>query len=160
TVIAIGRTFSRNRLSARRAKRPGGRPGRYVRFVIARYTRPELGRIWTDQARMEHWRQVEVAACEAMQGPSPEELEAIRAGAFTDTLCVGRTHGIQAEPTTFGIKLAGFAFEAHRNAERLERAFSQAAVGAISGAVGTYSATAPDFERRVMERLGLRAEDV
>src|SRR6201995_2369952 len=45
----------------------------------------------------------------------------------------GRTPGIHAEPTTFGIKLAGFAFEAHRNAERLARAFDQAAIGAISG---------------------------
>src|SRR5205823_14533240 len=89
-------------------------------------------------------------------------VEAFAAAAreHVDTLCVGRTHGIQAEPTTFGIKLAGFAFEAHRNAERLERAFAQAAVGGISGAVGTYAATSPDFERRVMESLGLRAEDV
>jgi len=73
---------------------------------------------------------------------------------------VGRTHGIHAEPTTFGIKLAGFAFEAHRNAERLERAFAQAAVGAISGAVGTYAATSPQFEARVLQRLGLEAEPV
>ncbi len=55
----------------------------------------------------------------------------------------------------FGIKLAGFAFEAQRNVERLERAFAQAAVGALSGAVGTYSATSPEFERRVVARLGL-----
>jgi adenylosuccinate lyase len=76
------------------------------------------------------------------------------------TLCAGRTHGIHAEPTTFGIKLAGFAFEAERNRERLERAFTQAAVGAISGAVGTYSATSPDFEARVLGRLGLEHEPV
>jgi len=76
------------------------------------------------------------------------------------TLCVGRTHGIHAEPTTFGIKLAGFAFEAHRNAERLTRAFDQVAVGALSGAVGTYSATSPDFEERVLARLGLAREPV
>src|SRR5438067_6271590 len=81
-----------------------------------------------------------------------------RAREHRDTLCVGRTHGVHAEPTTFGVKLAGFAFEAHRNAERLERAFDQAAVGAISGAVGTYAATSPDFERRVLDRMGLRAE--
>jgi adenylosuccinate lyase len=74
------------------------------------------------------------------------------------TLCVGRTHGIHAEPTTFGIKLASFAFEAHRNVERLTRAFDQVAVGAISGAVGTYSATSPDFEERVLVRLGLARE--
>jgi adenylosuccinate lyase len=85
---------------------------------------------------------------------------AAQARAHRRTLCVGRTHGIHAEPTTFGIKLAGFAFEAHRNAERLERAFAQATVGALSGAVGTYAATSPDFERRVLGRLGLRAEPV
>jgi len=67
---------------------------------------------------------------------------------------------VHAEPTTFGVKLAGFAFEAHRNAERLERAFAQATVGAISGAVGTYAATSPEFEARVLERLGLAREDV
>jgi adenylosuccinate lyase len=182
-------------------------------------------------------RRVEVAACEEMEGPTAEELDAIRAATFTvqaiderekvtdhdtaafvdvlsesagpagrwihygltssdvldtglalqithvaglvlpdahrlaralaerarehvQTLCVGRTHGIHAEPTTFGIKLAGFAFEADRNARRLERAFTQAAVGAVSGAVGTYSATSPDFEARVLARLGLEREPV
>jgi adenylosuccinate lyase len=74
------------------------------------------------------------------------------------TLTAGRTHGIHAEPTTFGVKLASFAFEAHRNAERLDRAFAQATVGAISGAVGTYSATSPEFEQRVLGRLGLERE--
>jgi adenylosuccinate lyase len=83
-----------------------------------------------------------------------------RAREHADTLCVGRTHGVHAEPTTFGIKLAGFAFEAHRNAERLRRAFEQAAVGAVSGAVGTYAATSPAFEARVLDRLGLAREDV
>jgi adenylosuccinate lyase len=83
-----------------------------------------------------------------------------QARAHVDTLCVGRTHGIHAEPTTFGIKLAGFAFEAHRNLGRLQRAFDQVAVGAVSGAVGTYSATSPDFEERVLGRLGLRREPV
>ena len=83
-----------------------------------------------------------------------------RAREHTDTLCVGRTHGVHAEPTTFGVKLAGYAFEAHRNAERLQRAFQQVAVGALSGAVGTYAATGPEFEARVLARLGLRREDV
>ena len=58
------------------------------------------------------------------------------------------------------MKLAGLAFEAHRNAQRLERAFAQVAVGAISGAVGTYSATSPEFEARVLQRLDLEREDV
>jgi adenylosuccinate lyase len=205
--------------------------------VIARYTRPEMGAVWTDEARMETWRQVEVAASEQMEGPTAEELDAIRAATFTveavrereevtdhdvaafvdvlsasageagrwihygltssdvldtalalqlrragdiilpggrelvdalaararehvDTITVGRTHGVHAEPTTFGVKLAGFAFEAHRNLKRLERAFEHVAVGAMSGAVGTYSATDPDFERRVLGRLGLGVEPV
>jgi adenylosuccinate lyase len=76
-----------------------------------------------------------------------------------DTLCVGRTHGVHAEPTTFGLRLAGFAFEADRNLSRLADAFGQAAVGKLSGAVGTYASLPPAVEGRVMERLGLRAED-
>jgi adenylosuccinate lyase len=205
--------------------------------MIDRYTRPEMGALWTDEARMEAWRRVEVAACEAMQGPTAAELDAIRRATFTvaavdarerttdhdvaafvdvlsqsagdagrwihfgltssdvldtatalqlraageivlagarelvtaladrarehvDTVCVGRTHGVHAEPTTFGIKLAGFAMEAQRNAERLQRAFAQASVGAISGAVGTYPATSPDFEAGVLTGLGLEREPV
>ncbi len=83
-----------------------------------------------------------------------------RAREHTQTLCVGRTHGVHAEPTTFGVKLAGFAFEAHRNAQRLARAFAQTTVGAISGAVGTYAATSPDFEARILARLDILREDV
>ena len=205
--------------------------------MIARYTRPEMGAIWTDEAKMEAWRQVEVAAAEELDGPTEAELEAIRNATFTveavqereritdhdvaafvdvlaasagpagrwihfgltssdvldtalalqlraagerliagawelyraladqarahvDTVCTGRTHGVHAEPTTFGIKLAGYAMEAHRNAQRLERAFDQAATGALSGAVGTYASLGPDFEGRVLARLGLRAEAV
>ena len=205
--------------------------------MIERYTRPELGALWTDAARMEFWRQVEVAACEEMEGPTAAELEAIRAATFTvaavnerealtehdvaafvdvlaadageagrwihhgltssdvldtalalqlraagepivagarelvgllaqrarehaQTLCAGRTHGVHAEPTTFGLKLAGFAFEAERNATRLEQAFAGAAVGAISGAVGTHASHSPDFEARVLARLGLTAEPI
>jgi len=77
-----------------------------------------------------------------------------------DTLCVGRTHGVHAEPTTFGLRLAGFAFEADRNVARLENAFEQLAFGKLSGAVGTYASVPPAVEARVMERLGLRREDV
>ncbi len=205
--------------------------------MISRYTRPELGAVWTDEARMTAWRDVEVAAAEALEGPTEDELDAIRAATFTvaavsereritdhdvaafvdvlsadagpagrwihfgltssdvldtalalqirragepigagarelaaaladrarehaATLCVGRTHGVHAEPTSFGLKLAGFAFEAHRNAERLERAFAQASTGAISGAVGTYASLGPGFEARVLERLGIPGEPV
>src|SRR3954453_22204451 len=54
-----------------------------IEGVIARYTRPELGAVWTDEARMEAWRRVEVAACEEMEGPTREDLEGIRAATFT-----------------------------------------------------------------------------
>jgi len=211
--------------------------------MIARYTRPELGGLWSDQARMQAWRRVEVAAAEELgvlfgdSGPSARELDAIRAASFTveavqqreritehdvaafvDVLAqsageagrwihygltssdvldtalalqlraageaillgarelvellarrarehaatptVGRTHGVHAEPTSFGLKLAGFAFEAHRNEQRLRRAFDQLAVGALSGAVGTYAATSPLYEERVLARLGLPREQL
>jgi adenylosuccinate lyase len=209
--------------------------------VIPRYTREEIGAIWTPQRRMETWLQVELAATEAWaaEGIVPEDaarvsrerasftVEAVeererttghdvaafvdvvsasigeegrwlhygltssdvldtalalqlqdageiivrgargyrdalvaRAREFADTLCVGRTHGVHAEPTTFGLKLASFAFEADRNLQRLENAFEQAAVGNLSGAVGTYASVPPAVEARVMEALGLTAEDV
>ncbi|MDQ5831908.1 MAG: adenylosuccinate lyase [Actinomycetota bacterium] len=83
-----------------------------------------------------------------------------RAREHTDTLCVGRTHGIHAEPTTFGVKLAGFAFEAERNRRRLERAVAGVSVGGLSGAVGTYSANGPEVEAAVLSHLGLAQEDV
>ena len=83
-----------------------------------------------------------------------------RAREHAGTLCVGRTHGVHAEPTTFGVKLAGFAFEADRNLRRLERAVEQASVGALSGAVGTYAANGPEFEEIVLRRLGLAREAV
>ena len=205
--------------------------------MIARYTRPEMGAVWTDESRMSTWREVEVAAAEGLAGPTPADLEAIRGATFTveavqereqvtdhdvaafvdvlaasagpagrwihfgltssdvldtalalqlrragrilvpgarayaaalaerarehaATPCVGRTHGVQAEPTSFGLKLAGFAMEAHRNAERLASAFAQVEVGAISGAVGTYATLGPEYEARVLERLHLTAEPV
>jgi adenylosuccinate lyase len=83
-----------------------------------------------------------------------------RALEHRDTLCVGRTHGVHAEPTTFGLRLAGFAFEADRNLARLANAFEQLAFGKLSGAVGTYASVPPAVEARVMERLGLKREDV
>ena len=74
------------------------------------------------------------------------------------TVMVGRTHGVWAEPTTFGLKLATWAFELARDHERLERARQAIAVGKISGAVGTYAHTPPAIEERVCARLGLGAE--
>jgi adenylosuccinate lyase len=209
--------------------------------VIERYTRPEMGAVWSEQRRLDTWLAVELAVVEALaeQGVvPPEDAAAIRDRAsFTvdavkerervtdhdvaafvdvvaesvgeagrwvhhgltssdvldtalalqlaqaglllaggarsfrdalarrarehrDTLCVGRTHGVHAEPTNFGVKLAGFAFEAHRNLRRLERAVENASVGALSGAVGTYSANGPELEAAVLKRLGLSREDV
>jgi adenylosuccinate lyase len=209
--------------------------------VIERYTREEIGAVWTPQRRMDTWLQVELAATDAWaaEGVVPaedaaacrerasftvEEVsererttghdvaafvdvvsasigeagrwlhygltssdvldtalalqlreagEIVLAGArayrdalaqkareHADTLCVGRTHGVHAEPTTFGLKLAGFAFEADRNLARLGDAFEQATVGKLSGAVGTYASAPPPVEARVMDALGLRAEDI
>jgi adenylosuccinate lyase len=209
--------------------------------LIERYTRPEIGAVWSEQRKLDCWLVVELAATDALaeMGVVPaEDAAAIRDRAsFTvdavkerekvtdhdvaafvdvvagsvgepgrwvhhgltssdvldtalalqltaagliliggardyrdaliskarehrDTLCVGRTHGVHAEPTTFGVKLAGFAFEAHRNLRRLERAVEQASVGALSGAVGTYATNGPEFESRVLERLGLGRENV
>jgi len=209
--------------------------------VIPRYTRPEIGAVWSPQRKFECWLEVELAATEAWaeEGAVPREAaEAARANAaFTveavnerekvtdhdvaafvdvvaasvgehgrwihygltssdvldtalalqlreagevvlasarayrdvlveralehrDTLCVGRTHGVHAEPTTFGLRLAGFAFEADRNLGRLTDAFEQLAFGKLSGAVGTYASVPPAVEARVMERLGLQREDV
>jgi adenylosuccinate lyase len=209
--------------------------------VIERYTRPEMGAVWSEQRKLDTWLAVELAVVEALadQGVVPaEDAAAIRDRAsFTvdavkerekvtdhdvaafvdvvaesvgepgrwvhhgltssdvldtalalqlthaglllaggaqsfrdalvrrarehrDTLCVGRTHGVHAEPTTFGVKLAGFAFEANRNLRRLERAVENLSVGALSGAVGTYSANGPELEAGVLKRLGLSREDV
>jgi adenylosuccinate lyase len=209
--------------------------------VIPRYTREQIGAVWSPQRKFECWLEVELAATEAWaeEGAVPREAaEAARANAaFTveavderekvtdhdvaafvdvvaasvgehgrwihygltssdvldtalalqlreagevvlasarayrdalveralehrETLCVGRTHGVHAEPTTFGLRLAGFAFEADRNLTRLSDAFDQLGFGKLSGAVGTYASVPPAVEARVMERLGLKREDV
>jgi len=209
--------------------------------VIERYTRPEMGAIWSERRKLESWLQVELAVVDALveRGVVPQEdgdairdraaftVDAVkereqvtdhdvaafvdvvaasvgeagrwvhhgltssdvldtglalqlsqaalvlvggahdyrdalirRAREHADTLCVGRTHGVHAEPTTFGVKLAGFAFEAHRNVHRLERAAEIVSVGALSGAVGTYAANGPDIEEAVLRRLGLGLESV
>src|SRR5213076_1167299 len=72
-----------------------------------------------------------------------------------ETLQIGRTHGVHAEPTTFGLKLAGWAIELARGKERVARALEGMRVGKLSGAVGTYAATDPELERLACERLGL-----
>ena len=209
--------------------------------MIERYTRPEMGAVWSERRKFDTWLQVELAVVDALseQGVIPEEDAATirdrasftveevkerekvtdhdvaafvdvvagsvgeagrwvhhgltssdvldtalglqlsqagmilvggaadykaalirRAREHVDTICVGRTHGVHAEPTTFGVKLAGFAFEAHRNLIRLERAAEGVSVGALSGAVGTYAANGPEVEEAVLKRLGLAREEV
>src|SRR5205807_5298034 len=76
------------------------------------------------------------------------------------TVCIGRSHGIHAEPTTFGWKLAGWAFELDRAHSRLERALESCRVGQFSGTVGTYAAIDPEVERIACERLGLEPDPV
>jgi adenylosuccinate lyase len=73
---------------------------------------------------------------------------------------MGRTHGVHAEPTTFGLKLAGWVDEMRRNARRLAEAKAQAAVGKISGAVGTHATVPPEAEETTCARLGLAVEPV
>lgn len=83
-----------------------------------------------------------------------------RAREHKDTLCIGRSHGIHAEPTTFGLKLAGHYAAFARAKERLENAREEISVCAISGAVGTYATLDPEVEAYVAEKLGLRPETV
>jgi adenylosuccinate lyase len=78
-----------------------------------------------------------------------------RAEEHRDTLCMGRTHGVHAEPTTFGLKLAGWAFGLERDRARVDRALAGMRVGKLSGAVGQYAAIDPEVERLACERLGL-----
>jgi adenylosuccinate lyase len=82
-----------------------------------------------------------------------------RALEHRETVMVGRTHGVHAEPTTFGLKLASWAFELVRDRDRLRHARDNVSVGKLSGAVGTYSQTSPEVESYVCDRLGLTVED-
>jgi adenylosuccinate lyase len=83
-----------------------------------------------------------------------------RARAEAATVMMGRTHSVHAEPTTLGLKLAGWAFELDRDRARLARAFDDIATGKVSGPVGTYSLLAPDLEAEVLADLGLAADPV
>jgi adenylosuccinate lyase len=78
-----------------------------------------------------------------------------RAQEHRDTITIGRTHGVHAEPTTFGLKVLGWAFELERDRGRLDHALAGMRVGKLSGAVGTYATTTPDVERIACEALGL-----
>ena len=83
-----------------------------------------------------------------------------RAEEQRSTVMIGRTHGVHAEPTTFGLKLAGWAFELDRGRERLVHALEGMRVGKLSGAVGTYAAVDPEVERLACEQLGLEPAPV
>jgi adenylosuccinate lyase len=83
-----------------------------------------------------------------------------RAFEFKDTVQVGRTHGIHAEPITFGMKLGLWAFEVKRHLERLQRVTADAAVGKLSGAVGAYNTIDPRVEQLVCAQLGLGMEPI
>src|SRR5947209_4935800 len=80
-----------------------------------------------------------------------------RAFEFKDTPMVGRTHGIHAEPITFGLKLANWYCETQRNIERFDRAAEDMRVGKFSGAVGTFAHLSPELEEQMCARLGLKA---
>ena len=204
--------------------------------MIERYTRPEMGAIWTDENRFKAWLEVEIVACEAWAelGDIPkDDVKKIRENAsfdinrileieaetrhdvvaFTravsetlgeerkwvhygltstdvvdtalsyllkqaneliekdiknfievlktkaiehkDTVMMGRTHGVHAEPTTFGLKLALWYEEMKRNLTRFQQAAEGVRVGKISGAVGTYANIDPFVEQYVCENLGL-----
>ena len=205
--------------------------------MIPRYTRPEMGRIWSDENKFRQWLEVEIATAEAeadagliprsaarairrkgrfsverileiekkvkhdviafttnvaqnigregrylhygltsndvvdtaqaLQVREASELLLAglarlgqvlkkRAFEFKHTPMVGRTHGIHAEPITFGWKLALWYAENQRNAERLKYAAEQMRVGKVSGAVGTYAHLSPALERKICAKLGLR----
>ena len=209
--------------------------------MIERYTRPEIGRIWSDEAKYGAWLRVELAVCDAYARRGripPEALDRIRGRArvdiariaailervkhemialltsleeqlgedsrfvhigltsndvwdtalalqlrdavdllivgqqrlrevlgalalrHKDTLIVGRTHGVHAEPTTFGLKVLVWYVEAGRNLERLRRARAVIVVGKLSGAVGTFAHVDPDVEEEVCRELGLEPAPV
>ena len=209
--------------------------------MIPRYTRPEMGRVWSDENRFRTWLAVEIAATETLAeaGMVPEEaakaireradfrlervneIEAevrhdviafttavaeivgpearwfhygltsndvvdtaqalligqaskiIRAGLqqlsevlkrraweFKDTPMVGRTHGVHAEPITFGVKLANWYSETQRNIARFQNAAEDMRVGKFSGAVGTFAHLSPELEEKICSRLGLKAAAV
>lgn len=88
------------------------------------------------------------------------EILADRAREFKYTVCMGRTHGIHAEPTTFGLKLARWYSEMKRNQERFEHAAKGVEAGKISGAVGTFAEVDPQVEAYVCQKLGLRPQEI
>jgi adenylosuccinate lyase len=129
------------------AAEPIGHAGRWIHFGL---TSSDL----LDTALALQLR----AAAELVLGKLERLLAVIKGRALEhrDTLCVGRTHGVHAEPTTFGHKLALWAFELDRDRDRLRRARDAVSVGKLSGVVGTYSQVDPAVEEYVCAELGLR----
>ncbi|HML99009.1 MAG TPA: adenylosuccinate lyase [Tepidiformaceae bacterium] len=126
-----------------------GEEGRYVHFGLT------SSDVW-DTATALQLRD----ACDLLLGDI-DGLSAVlerQAVAHRDTLCTGRTHGVHAEPTTFGLKLAVWVDEMRRNRRRLEAARETVAVGAISGTVGTHASVPPELEEIVCRKLGLGIE--
>lgn len=101
-------------------------------------------------------------ACDLLLEKTDKLLEVLkrRAYEFKDTPQIGRTHGIHAEPTAFGMTFALWFSEMQRNRERLLKAKEMVSVGKISGAVGAFAHLAPDVEERVCEKLGLKPADI
>jgi adenylosuccinate lyase len=101
-------------------------------------------------------------SCDILQ----RDLEALTAAVeekarrYKDTLMMGRTHGVHAEPITFGLKLAGWVDELRRSASRLADARAEVAVGKVSGAVGSHATVPPEIEEKVCARLGLGIEPI
>jgi len=88
------------------------------------------------------------------------KILANKAKAYKDMACIGRTHGVHAEPTTFGLKIALWFDEIHRNLARLKQAQNEVCVGKLSGAVGTYSNIEPNVESYVCKKLGLKPVNI
>jgi adenylosuccinate lyase len=105
-------------------------------------------------------RMVEAAELLERDVAALSEVLERRAVEFKDTLCMGRTHGVHAEPTTFGLKLAGWVDEMRRNTRRLAEAKTDVAVGKISGPVGTHASVPPSVEEAVCKRLGLAVDAI
>ena len=89
-----------------------------------------------------------------------KEIIANQARKYKDTVCMGRTHGVHAEPTTFGLKLARWYSEIKRDIERFEHAAAGVEAGKISGAVGTFANIDPFIEEYVCKKLGIRPQEV
>jgi adenylosuccinate lyase len=102
------------------------------------------------------------AAGELLLRDAEDLIGVLAAGAreHASTVMMGRTHSVHAEPTTFGLKLAGWAFEIDRGRRRLAEATAEVGTGKLSGPVGTYSHLGPDLEIEVLEALGLRVDPV